>query len=289
MWPLTGGCHYSGGCEKFLVECCQCPQLGSRIPFDLARWQWQRKYRSRRDARINYVALSRWMADYARRSPLTFGNDVSVIPSGVDTSCFMPADRVKARAAWGLPTDKRIVMFGAIKSTSDPRKGFSYLREAVERLAARGGLDGTILVVFGSSDVDLGTGVEVRGVGGVGDSAKLSELYACADVMVVPSIEENLGKTAIEAMACGVPVVAFANTGTTDIVDHRINGYLAKNLSACDLADGIAWCLERMAEGARLSHAAPRKGLRWFDMRPPHSRPTATYRSPIPARSERGG
>src|SRR3546814_19732916 len=75
-------------------DVCSSDLLGSRIPFDLARWQWQRKYRSRRDARINYVALSRWMADYARRSPLTFGNDVSVIPSGVDTSCRSEERRV---------------------------------------------------------------------------------------------------------------------------------------------------------------------------------------------------
>src|SRR3546814_13351953 len=55
------------------------------------------------------------------------------------------------------------------------------------------------------------------------DDISLSLLYACADVMIVPSVEDNLPKTAIEAMACGVPLTAFANTGQFDIVDHKVD------------------------------------------------------------------
>jgi glycosyltransferase involved in cell wall biosynthesis len=266
MWPLTGGCHYSCGCEKFLTECRDCPQLRSNFPVDLARWQWQRKYRSRQNLPITYVALSNWLADYARRSPLVHGNEVMVIPSGIDTKVYAPMDKARARALWGLPADKRIVLFGAVKVTADRRKGFAYLQEAMTRLAAKEGSEHLMLVVFGSDVVGISTSLEARTVGWVGGDEQLAQLYACADVMVVPSLQENLGKTAIEALACGVPVVAFRNTGMPDIVDHRVNGYLARDLSAEDLAEGIAWCLEQTAESNQLSVNARSKAMRCFDV-----------------------
>jgi glycosyltransferase involved in cell wall biosynthesis len=266
MWPLTGGCHYSCGCEKFLTECSNCPDLRRNFPIDLARWQWQRKYRSRQGLPVTYVALSNWLADYARRSPLVHGNEVTVIPSGIDTSTYAPMDKAKARALWELPADKRIVLFGAVKVSSDHRKGFAYLQEALNRLAAKDGSENLMLVVFGSDVVGVNTSLEARTVGWVGDDEALAQLYACADVMVVPSLQENLGKTAIEALACGVPVVAFRNTGMPDIVDHRVNGYLARDLSAEDLAEGIAWCLEQSAESNQLSVSARSKAMRCFDV-----------------------
>jgi len=64
--------------------------------------------------------------------------------------------------------------------------------------------------------------------------------YSAADVLVVPSIQESLGQSASEAMACGTPVVAFSDTGLSDIVDHKVNGYLAKTYFEEDLARGIS-------------------------------------------------
>ena len=80
-------------------------------------------------------------------------------------------------------------------------------------------------------------------IGVVHDDITLRVLYSAADVMVVPSIQEALVQTAIEAMACGTPVVAFGATGLLDIVDHQINGYLATPFEPGCLAQGIEWVL----------------------------------------------
>ena len=72
----------------------------------------------------------------------------------------------------------------------------------------------------------------------------LKKLYSSADVMVVPSKMETLGQTAIESLACGTPVVAFNNTGLSDIISHKKNGYLAEFLNEQDLANGINWILK---------------------------------------------
>ena len=61
--------------------------------------------------------------------------------------------------------------------------------------------------------------------------------------MIVPSLEEPFGQTVTEAMACGTPVVTFRNIGPEDMVDHKINGYIANYADSYDLAAGIEWVL----------------------------------------------
>src|SRR5690606_97251 len=195
MWPLTGGCHYSGGCQRFLSGCGFCPQLGSAHARDLSAWQWRRKHRAWRDANITFVALSRWMASYAKQSPLVFGKPVSIIPNGVDIEVFRPMSREAARRIWRLPTNRPIVMFGALFGTQDPRKGFSYLRDALRHLAAGDKGRDLLAVIFGADSGTQDLGIETLYMGTIRERNDLASLYACADVMVVPSTEENFGKT----------------------------------------------------------------------------------------------
>jgi glycosyltransferase involved in cell wall biosynthesis len=266
IWPLTGGCHYTVGCEKLYTGCGACPQIGSHLAHDISSWTWRRKHRAWRNADISFVAMSKWMAECARKSPLTFDNEITVIPNGIDTQRFAPLDKVLARKLWGLSDDRKIIMFGAINSTKDPRKGYSYLCEALRILGDQGWRERAEVVVFGAATGATDLGLDVRYVGKLNDTVSLSTLYSCADVMVVPSTEENFAKTPIEAMACGVPVAAFANTGQLDIIDHKVNGYLAENLSSEDLARGIAWCLEAGAETPALSRRARAKAVDCFDI-----------------------
>ena len=265
MWPLTGGCHYAGDCNKFTSGCGSCPQLGSSSDHDLSRWQWRKKRRYWSGVPITYVALSNWMASCARRSPLVHGNDIVTIPNGVDVGHFRPFEKAQARAAWGLPLDKQIVLFGALHAVRDPRKGFQYLADAMRRLSGEGWAEKAIAVVFGAADGDLDLGMPISYVGHV-RNGDLPRLYASADVMVVPSVFENSAKTAIEALACGIPVVAFANTGQVDIVDHKVKGYLAADRSVADLARGIAWCLKEVSVGSELATQARAKALNSFDI-----------------------
>lgn len=288
MWPITGGCHYSGGCDRYVSGCGACPQLGSNRTYDISRWQWRRKLRAWRGVPVHYVALSRWIADCARRSPLTHGNEITVIPNGIDVDRFAPIDKDMARAMWQLPEDKRIVLFGALHSTTDPRKGYRYLREAMNALAEQGWTRRAMVVVFGASTGEQLAGFETRYVGVLRDEVSLASLYAAADVMVVPSIEENFGKTAIEALACGTPVAAFNNTGVVDMIDHWVNGYLAQHLSPADLARGIAWCIEQGQRSNGLSRRAREKAVRSFSGREVADRYVRLYERLLDGRSKAG-
>jgi glycosyltransferase involved in cell wall biosynthesis len=72
------------------------------------------------------------------------------------------------------------------------------------------------------------------------------------DVMIVPSKQENLSNTIMEALACGTPVVGFNIGGNSDMIEHQNNGYLAKPFDPQDMAKGIDWVL-REVQGSKLN------------------------------------
>lgn len=257
MWPLTGGCHYSGGCTRFHTQCGACPILHSSREHDLSAWVWRRKRRAWSGLPLTLVAPSRWMAEQAQKSARFAGATVRVIPYGIDASLYQPLDRRFARQTLGLPQDKRLALFGAVSATSVPRKGFAYLQQALHHVAAMGHTD-VELVVFGSSAPpnapDLG--MPVHYLGKLSDDVSLALTYAAADLFVAPSIEDNLPNTVMEALACGTPVVAFHVGGIPDMVQHQENGYLASPFSVEELAQGMMWVMEDEARHQRLSATA---------------------------------
>ena len=69
------------------------------------------------------------------------------------------------------------------------------------------------------------------------------DLYSVAHLFVIPSLQDNLPNTIIESMFCGTPVVGFRTGGIPEMIDHRVNGYLADYKSSSDLAQGVRWIL----------------------------------------------
>ncbi|HEY1722424.1 MAG TPA: glycosyltransferase family 4 protein [Magnetospirillaceae bacterium] len=249
MWAFTGGCHYTNGCDHYRGMCGACPQLRSTDQDDFSRTIWTRKEEHWRDLNLWIVPLSEWLGDCVRESSLLRSFPIEVIANGVDTTRFRPPIHSRWRADRNLAPDARLIAFGAMKATSDPRKGFAQLQDALRHLSGTPYAEKTVLVVFGGtrpSDMpDLG--IEVHFAGHINDDAALAELYSAADVAVIPSLEEAFGKTVIEAMACGTPVVAFDYGGPRDIIDHCVDGYLAAPFSPADLAAGIIWCFDETA------------------------------------------
>lgn len=252
LWPMTGGCHYAQDCTRFEAECGHCPALGSTRPDDYSRTLHRRKSRAWNRRPLTLVALSHWLADEARRSSLFAGRRTVVIPNALDTAVFRPQERGAARTAPGLlaglgvAADQRLILFGATNPLGDTRKGFAELRRAAEILARRPGAHTLELVVFGPlyGQTPPPMPLKTHFLGSVDDDHALATLYAGADLTVMPSLEEAFGKVAMESMACGTPVVCFDGSGPADIVDHRVNGYLARHGDAADLAAGIAFLLD---------------------------------------------
>lgn len=268
MWPFTGGCHYSEGCDRYQNSCGQCPQLKSSRDRDLSRQVWERKFKAWKNINLTIVTPSSWMADCVSSSSLFGQRRVEVIPFCLDTKIYRPIESQIARNLLNLPQDKQLVLFGAIAATADPRKGFNLLLPALQKLSQSGWQNQLELVVFGSAEpenpVDLG--FKANYLGSFSDDIALALVYSAADVMIVPSLQESFGQTASEALACGTPVVAFNATGLKDIVDHQVNGYLVKPYEIEDLREGIKWVLNDSDRLKKLKENARKKAEKAFTL-----------------------
>ncbi len=269
MWAFTGGCHYSKVfCNRYIDACGACPHLRSEKNRDISRWVWERKAKAWKNLDLTVVTPSSWLADCAKSSSLFRNKRIEVIPHGIDTQRYKPLDRPMAREILNIPQDKLLVLFGAT-DPKDTRKGFHLLHLALESLVYCGWQDKIELLVFGGSRpenlVDLG--FRSHYLGQLHDGISIALVYSAADVMVVPSIQEAFGLTAIESLACGTPVVAFSQTGVADIVDHQQNGYLAKPFKFEDLAQGITWVLSDSDRYQKLRASAREKAKREFNLK----------------------
>lgn len=262
MWPFTGGCHYSLECERYREGCGRCPQLGSSSNADLSRLVIRHKQANvPRD--LHAVGISTWLSECAARSQVMRGMDVRTIFNNVDTTRFSPIDKSTARRVLGLPCDRRLVLVGAL-DIADFYKGFDRFRAALRHLET----DGLHVVFFGraSRDVLAQLGVAHTSLGFLHDEVALRLAYSAADVFVAPSLMEAFGKTIVESMACGTPVVCFDATGPRDIVTHQLTGYRARPFDPADLAQGIRWVLSLLSEDyAALCEAARRRAVENFD------------------------
>jgi D-inositol-3-phosphate glycosyltransferase len=228
--------------------------------------------RIREESRIVGAADRLVAANEVERAQLVreFGADprrVASIPCGVDTDLFRPGASAEARAALGLDAGPLLLYVGRIA----PIKGLTTLLDAVARLAAR--LPGLrLLVVGGEADepVDgheirlrrridaLGLGEAVRFVGAQPQHA-LRDFYVAADALVLPSYYESFGMVALEAMACGTPVIASRVGGLTTTVRDGVTGFLVPEGDVAALAER----LEHLLGDADLRWRVGREGVMW--------------------------
>lgn len=241
MWSFTGGCHYDQGCGAYQKMCGYCKVLGSENEKDLSTKIYKRKQKSFISKDITIVGLSRWITECAKESILFKNKKILNIPNPIDTNIFKPFDKEKARELRNFPKHKKLVLFGAINATQDPRKGFYELYTALKLLKN----PNIELVVFGSSQPQNAPefGFKTHYLGHLHDDISLVTLYNAVDVMIVPSLQENLSNAIMESLSCGTPVVAFNIGGNPDMIEHQMNGYLAKPFDPEDLAYGIDWVL----------------------------------------------
>lgn len=248
-WSFCGVCHYFLGCVEYKDHCGSCPFLHSRKASDLSYQVWKKKAAIYKELDLHVVSPSRWLGDCAKQSGLLGRFPVTVIPNCVDVNVFRPFDEKELSPRWKalrqLSHTKPLLLFGAVNAAKDKIKGFDYLISALKLLEQQGLGNGFELVVFGASESELSMEITIpiHYVGYVGDLEDLASLYNLASVMVVPSLTENLSCTIMESLSCGTPVVAFNVGGNGDMIEHKINGYLAKERDDADLAEGILWCL----------------------------------------------
>ncbi|MBV8653192.1 MAG: glycosyltransferase [Alphaproteobacteria bacterium] len=257
MWAMTGHCAYAGPCERWRTGCGHCPDLATYPPLarDTTTLLWRIKRQVCATARPVVVAPSRWIEGLARTAPVFEGCRIVRITNGVDRSIFRPIPKQAAREILGLPPGETIILFAAHVLDGNERKGSGAAMTALRRLGARPGLRVALLGLGGESWEDA-VPQPVSRLGFVRDERLLAAAYAAADIALAPAIVENLPNSILEAMACGVPAVAFDAGGIAELVRHGETGWLA----APGAPEGLVEGLDRLTSDgdlrARLGAAA---------------------------------
>lgn len=250
MWAFTGGCHYAGNCTNFTKNCGNCKFLRNPAINDISKKGWLLKQKLyQQNTNVVFVACSNWMANIAKQSSLLHGFKIETIPNPIDTLIYKPLNKHKIREKWGLNADAKLVLFGAA-NINDKRKGMAYLIDALQTLKNKYPGQKLEIVLFGKNNsLDFKQiAFPTKNLSIITDEQDLVEIYNLADVFVLPSLEDNLPNMVMEALACGVPVVAFNQGGIPEMIDHKQNGYVAQYQSAQDFAQGINWVLTNDAE-----------------------------------------
>jgi D-inositol-3-phosphate glycosyltransferase len=198
---------------------------------------------------------------------------IEIVPPGVDHAFFSPGDRRGARRALGLGDHPVLLFAGRIQ----PLKGLTVAVAALAELSDAHP-DAALVVVGGPSgtegEAELTAARSLITALGLTDRVRfvppqphhlLSTYYRAADVCVVPSRSESFGLVALEAAACGTPVVAAAVGGLLTLVEDGVTGFLIDNRDPAEYANAISEILDRptIADGMSLAAARSARQYTW--------------------------
>jgi glycosyltransferase involved in cell wall biosynthesis len=283
----TAVCHYTSyfeDCTRWATGCGRCPLVAANphSVADLSEWIFRRKRKIFLNARMTIVTPSRWMHEFASKTPMLNGLRIEYIPNGIDTDLFKPLGREHSRVALGLPLNKRLLAFIA-SNPGNPRKGFQHLPPLFERFKD---ITDVGLLVVGDLKPEKAREIEqhfpVHYLGVIRDPRLMRLIYNASDMFLLPSQADNLPNTMLESLACGTPVVAFDVGGIPDGVKNGLTGFTAPVGEYEGLAHGIRQLLTTTEDAAsRFRDNCRSFALRNFSLDVQATRYHALYQSLI--------
>lgn len=241
IWTLhdtnlfTGGCHYTFECDHFLSDCTNCPQLPESVKAFAAKDNLQLKRESLKHIdpkKIIVVSPSQWLKTLSEKSTLFKNYQHYVIPYGIDTGTFKKQEQAGSREKLGLPPDKFIVFFAGT-SLAEQRKGFDVILKLKDELKHR---EDILFVAIGNANQSY---PGIINLGYIADKEMMATAYNAADVYVIPSRQDNLPNTMLEALCCGTPVIGYKTGGIVDAIEPGVNGFLADKENISDIVTHI--------------------------------------------------
>ncbi len=246
MWAMTGHCAINYDCMKWQTGCGKCPypQVIPKIKRDSSAFQWKLKKYIFGKSQLTLIAPCEYIAQRARKSPLTNKLPVERIHFGMDTNTYKPIDKTEIRKMIGIPKDKKVLMMASL-DLNQHHKGADLLLQALEKLPDDIKQRCVIILLgFMGRAISDKLPIPAINVGYISEDRIKAIIYACADIFVHPTRADTLAQVILEALACGTPVVSFDIGGISALVKTNITGYLAEKENPDDLANGIKLLLE---------------------------------------------
>ncbi len=255
LWTITGGCHYPGTCDGYLKSCLDCPML-REDPFQLVSKSRALKQKVLSECVDIVISPSHWMDRTFRELEVVQKVEKIVIPYCIDVERFTEKPKERTKKEIGFDSGRRLVLFCA-NNVTEGRKGLDkfvgVLKICEDRPEFRKILEDDVefvLIGKGSDLVHIPTIFRIHGRGYAETTADLGRYYSAADLMIYLGLEDNLPNVILEAMACGVPVLAFETGGVGDLVVNDETGELVRS---GDLASFAARMVVLLADPKKLS------------------------------------
>jgi glycosyltransferase involved in cell wall biosynthesis len=246
MNAFTGGCHYSSGCDQFVKGCGNCPQVENRHTSDVSDYSFRTKRRALRGKSIHVITPSQWLGNLAKQSAVwPEGTTFHTIHYGLDLELFRSVGKQQARNKLGISGDKTLIAFGA-EDINCQRKGVQHLLPALMNLKDKSAVE---CLMFGSGELEPSDELpHIHQMGYVDSLERQLLIYSAADLVAVPSLEDNQPQVGLEALACGTPVVGFNAGGIPEYVRPGETGLLAEVGDSGDLSKQIGWLVTHVDE-----------------------------------------
>lgn len=232
--PFTGGCHYSGICHKYTSNCNNCflwKENKSLIAATEKNLLLKKNALNKK--KLTIVTPSKWLFNLSSHSTLFGKYKHYHIPYGLDTNLFCPVNKSQARKKFNIPDDKKVILFISDKLFEE-RKGFRILKEALSILNRD---DIHCLAVGQRNDFDSSKNIQYTNR--IDDEKTIISAYNAADVFILPSLQDNLPNTILEAFSCGIPAIGFPVGGISEYLKNGENGILTKGILPHNLANAI--------------------------------------------------
>ena len=251
MWNFTGICHHSQGCKRYMQECGSCPFLRSNSGRDLSHKVWKRKRGLYEAMPINFVAVSSWLEDEAKKSGLLSEARIHMIPNAFQAEAFYVVPKSLRKA---LPVDysRKLVLVGAWKLDAPAQRlqlAIDALNHLFENYPA---VANSAMVLFFGEVADAAVFDRLYfpycHIGTVNDDTLLREIYASSSVVLSTALYETSPGTLIEGQAAGCFAVTTRVGGMADNVRHLINGYVSEESTPEGVAEGIKWALDNVPD-----------------------------------------
>ena len=214
-WAMTGHCVYPFECKRWMTGCGNCPDLNTPFPLlmDTTRFLYNYKRRAYKASKFDVIVASKWMRDMVEASPLFEDVDIHQLPFGLDLNFFSPVAAPSARKRFGIPEDALVICFRAVDNEF---KGLPYIIQALERVNAK---QPVCLLTFNSKGLleRFASRFQLVELGWTNDEELVRDALVASDIFLMPSIAEAFGAMAIEAFACGKPVIVFEGTSLPEV------------------------------------------------------------------------
>lgn len=225
-WSFTGHCITPMGCERWVSGCGNCPDLAMPIEImrDNTRFMWWIKRLIFMFSKVELIVSSKWMLDLVKRSPILKSKPVHFLPFGIDIDKYKALDRKEVRKKLNIPDENVVIGF---RASTLKYKGTQYIIDALRKIKAKKKITIIATDIPGMLE-EFKDSYQIIDFGWINECEKMVELYSAMDLFLMPSLGESFGMMAVEAMACGVPVIVFEGTALPSTVFAPIGGIAVK-------------------------------------------------------------